>query len=128
MPCPRFSSLLGGDIDVANEPIVVTDPNGFQTILTSGSKPEYGVGGFEIYAPLIGNYVLQFLGETFTISMNGQYTKVTFRYVEGPEEDQFLLVSDPMSRAEAEALHNGLETHPETQGKFEIVDPDDVCP
>ncbi len=120
--------LLVGDIGVANEPITVTDPKGFQTILTSGSKPEYGVGGFEIYAPLIGNYVLQFLGETFTIPMNGQFTKVTFRYVEGPGEDQFLLVSTPMSRAEAEALYSGLETHPETQGKFEIVDPDEICP
>jgi hypothetical protein len=117
--------LLVGDIGVAKEPIVVTDPKGFQTILTSGSKPEYGVGGFEIYAPLIGNYVLQFLGETFTIPMNGQFTKVTFRYVEGPEADQVQLVSAPMSRAEAEVIYKSLETHPATQGKFEIVD--EIC-
>jgi hypothetical protein len=115
--------LLVGDISVANEPVVITDPNGFQTIVTSGSKPEYGVGGFEIYAPLIGNYIIQFLGETFTIPMNGQYTKVTFRWVEGPGEEQVLLVSDLMSRSEAETLHAGLESHPATNGVFRIVEP-----
>ena len=118
--------LLVGDIGVANEPIVVTDPNGFQTTLTSGSKAEYGVGGFEMYAPLTGNYTLQFMGETFTIPMNGQFTKVTFHYVEGPPEEQVLLVSKPMPRPEAETLYAGLEANPDTQGIFEIVNAADI--
>ncbi|MBN1992470.1 MAG: SpoIID/LytB domain-containing protein [Anaerolineae bacterium] len=118
--------LLVGDIGLANEPLVMTDPKGFQTTVTSGSKPEYGVGGFEIYAPLTGDYVVQFLDQTFTIPMHGQYTRVTFRRVEGPEEGKVLLVSTSMPRDEAETLRQGLETHPATKGLFEIVDPDDI--
>jgi hypothetical protein len=119
--------LLVGDIGIANEPVVITDPKGFQTIVTSGSKPEHGVGGFEIYAPLIGDYVIQFLGETFTIPMDGQYTKVTFRQIEPPPEDEVLLVSIPMPLSEAETiLATKLESDPDTQGKFTIVNPDDI--
>jgi hypothetical protein len=120
--------LLVGDISVANEPVIITDPDGFQTIVTSGSKLEWGVGGFEIYAPKIGDYVIQFLGQTFTVPMAGQFTKVTFRYVEPPPEDEVLLVSEPMSRSEAENIHQGLEAHPATQGRFTIVDPDQGQP
>lgn len=120
-------SLLVGDIGVANEPITVTDPKGFQSIITSGHKPEFGVGGFEIYAPLIGDYTLQFLGETFTIPMNGEYTKVTFRWVEGPPvEEKKVIISDLLPQSEAQALYTGLENHPDTRGIFKIVDPDEV--
>jgi hypothetical protein len=120
--------LLVGDIGVANEPIIITNPDGFQTIVTSGSKPEWGLGGFELYAPETGDYVIQFLGQTFTVPMAGQFTKTTFRYVEAPTEDNVLLVSEPLPRAEAESIHEGLEAHPATQGKFSIVDPEIVKP
>ena len=113
--------LLVGDIGVANEPVVITDPKGFQSRVVSGSKPEWGVGGFEIYAPLTGNYLTQFLGQSFTIPMNGQFTHVTFRKRETPPEEQVRLVSNLLPRSQAETLlQSELETNPDTKGLFAI--------
>ena len=71
-------SLLVGDIGLANEQITITRPDGVTVQITSGSKPEFGVGGFEIYAEKSGTYRVEFLDQSFEISMSGQFTKVTF--------------------------------------------------
>lgn len=71
--------LLVGDIGIANQPVVITNPAGEQTRVTSGSKPEWGTGGFETYAPAAGNYVIQFLDQTFTIPISSQFTRVVFK-------------------------------------------------
>ncbi len=115
--------LLVGDIGVANEPIVITDPKGFQTRVVSGSKLEWGVGGFETYTPLPGDYVVQFLGQTFTIPMSGQFTRATFRKRVVPPEEQVRLVSNLLSRSQAEAIKTELEANPATRGLFAIQTP-----
>ncbi len=77
----RGLGLLVGDIGLANETITVVKPNGMTERLTAGSKPEFGPGGFEIYANIAGTYRLQFLGQTFEVPLNGQFTRITFKQV-----------------------------------------------
>jgi hypothetical protein len=71
-------ALLVGDIGLVNERITIIRPNGITEQVTSGSKPEYGIGGFEIYAQDSGTYKVEFLDQSFEISMSGQFTRVTF--------------------------------------------------
>lgn len=112
--------LLVGDIGEPQMPIVILNPKGFEMVITSGSKPEFGPGGFEIYAPDVGDYTLQFLGQTFVIPMTGQFTRVTFSRTALPEEE-VRLVSAWMPRSQAETmLYSGLESQPGTQGLFTI--------
>ena len=113
--------LLVGDIGVANQPIIITSPSGRRQQLTSGSKPEWGIGGFEIYATELGNYVVQFLGQSFTIPVQGQFTKAIFRKEGGLPEAQVRLVSVLLPRSRAEAiLQAELEADADTRGLFEI--------
>ncbi|MCB0212643.1 MAG: hypothetical protein KDJ52_25085, partial [Anaerolineae bacterium] len=70
--------LLVGDIGVKGETVTVTRPDGRQERLTSGSKPEHGRGGFELYAQQPGTYRVQFLDQSFDLQLNGQFTKVIF--------------------------------------------------
>ena len=75
--------LLVGDIGRPNETITVIKPDGVTERLTSGSKLEYGPGGFETYATLAGIYKLEFLGETFEVPLTGRFTKITFKLEAG---------------------------------------------
>jgi len=70
--------LLVGDIGLANEPITITMPDGSQHRIISGSKPEFGVGGFEIYAQRPGNYNIEFLDQRFGFALKGKFTKIIF--------------------------------------------------
>ncbi len=70
--------LLVGDIGLANEPITITKPNGAVERLRSGSKPEFGVGGFETYANIPGTYRLEFLDQQFDIPLTGRFTRISF--------------------------------------------------
>jgi hypothetical protein len=73
--------LLVGDIGVAGESITITRPDGRVERLTGGSKPEYGPGGFEIYANMPGEYRLEFMGRRFDIPLSGaQFTRVIFEH------------------------------------------------
>lgn len=112
--------LLVGDIGEAGAPINILNPKGFEMRITSGSKPEFGAGGFEIYAPDVGDYTLQFLDQTFVIPMNGQFTRVTFSRTTVPEVEARLVSAwMPLSRAET-VLYSGLENDPDTRGLFSI--------
>jgi hypothetical protein len=70
--------LLVGDIGIANVPITITKPYGHRENLVSGSKPEFGVGGFETYAQEPGVYRVEFLDQRFDLTLSGRFTKVTF--------------------------------------------------
>ncbi len=78
IPMPGNIPLLVGDIGTANQPITVIAPSGAKTIVTGGDKAEYGIGGFEIYAPEKGIYTLKFLDRTFSIEMKGQMLRLEF--------------------------------------------------
>jgi hypothetical protein len=53
--------------------ITVSDPWGNVTTVLSGSKPEYGPGGFEVLAAHAGSYTVGFLGERFEVEAR-EYT------------------------------------------------------
>ena len=111
--------LLVGSLPQANVPITITDPSGWAVRVTSGSKPEYGVGGFEIYAPKTGAYTVQFLDQTFTVQMAGQFTRVTF--TQGvPIETQARLISPPMPLSQADAWLAYFESSEQTRGLFKL--------
>jgi hypothetical protein len=115
--------LLVGDIGIPNRPIVITSPSRVQRQITSGTKPEWGTGGFELYTTEIGNYIVQFEGQRFTIPINGQFTRVTFARRPGSSADKVRLVSQKISRSQAEAMLKAfLVANPTASGLFEIVE------
>jgi hypothetical protein len=81
-------ALLACDIGLANEPVTIIRPNGVPERLTSGTKPEYGLGGFETYAPDPGLYQVQFLDQSFEIRLEGRFTKVVFARTIGGDDLQ----------------------------------------
>lgn len=111
--------LLVGSMPDAGITVTVTDPRGSAVQVVSGSKPEYGVGGFETYAPYTGTYTLQFLNQSFRLQMEGQFTRVTF--IRGvPIETQARLVSSLMPFAQADAWLDYLESDEKTRGLFKL--------
>lgn len=113
--------LLVGDIGVANATITITSPSGRQVQVTSGSKPEWGIGGFEVYATELGNYTVEFFGQRFVIPLQGQFTKAVFRKEGDTTEQQVRLVSMLLPRSHAEAvLQSNLEAGTDTRGLFTI--------
>lgn len=112
--------LLVGDIGVANGVITITSPSGRRQQVTSGSKPEWGIGGFEVYTTELGNYTLEFFGQRFAIPVQGQFTKALFRKETGSTEPQVRLVSMLLPRSRAEALRAELETDINTRGLFTV--------
>jgi len=60
-----------GTYPVAGVPLTVTNPWGNAVTVTTGSKPEWGPGGFEVYAAPPG--------EAFTLSVAGYNYQVQTR-------------------------------------------------
>jgi hypothetical protein len=113
--------LLVGSLPEAGVPVTVTDPRGVTTQVVSGSKPEHGVGGFETYAPIEGVYTIRFLDQTFSLQMNGQFTRVTFtRGVTA--EAQARLISRALPMSQAQAWLQRVESDPQTRGLFNLED------
>ncbi len=113
--------LITASMPEAGIQVTVTDPFGNRVQVTSGSKPEYGVGGWEVYATHTGAYTIQFLDQTFTLPMSGQYTHLTFkRGVQIQAQAQARLVSHPMPFPQADAWLQSLESHEQTQGLFTL--------
>ncbi|MDX1520266.1 MAG: SpoIID/LytB domain-containing protein [Anaerolineae bacterium] len=114
--------LLVGDIGLPNRPIVIIDPRRQRQQVTSGSKPEWGLGGFEVYATEIGNYVIEFEGQRFVIPMNGQMTHVRFERIPGTAADKVRLISKIISRAEAQEILTEIrEDVPAADMLFDVV-------
>jgi hypothetical protein len=115
--------LLVGDIGIANRPIVITSPGRVKRQVMSGTKPEWGQGGFEIYTTEMGNYVIEFEGQRFNLPINGQFTQVTFGRVQSAAADKVRLVSNPLSRARATAMLQAFQAaNPDAAGLFELVE------
>jgi hypothetical protein len=111
--------LLVGSMPEAGITLTITDPRNSSVQVVSGSKTEYGVGGFETYAPYTGPYTIQFLDQTFHLQMEGQFTRVTF--IRGvPIGTQARLVSPLMPFAQADAWLDYLEADENTRGLFKL--------
>jgi len=112
--------LIAGTFPRPGIQITATDPwgNGFSSV--SGSKPEYGPGGFEILIFHDATYVLQFLGETFEVEVRGDRVHLTFEEIEQVEEVLLRVVSQWMEEDKVEELLEGLSREPIYQDHFQI--------
>lgn len=112
--------LIAGTFPRPGIQITATDPwgNGFSTV--SGSKPEYGPGGFEILIFHDATYVLQFLGETFEVEVRGDRVHLTFEEIEQVEEVLLRVVSQWMEEDKVEELLESLPREPIYQDHFQI--------
>jgi hypothetical protein len=70
--------IIAGSFPRAGIELTVADPWGHAVTLISGTKPEYGQGGFEALAPQVARYTLTFLDETFILETRDSTTLVTF--------------------------------------------------
>ena len=111
--------LIVASMPEAGIQVTITDPYGNAVQVVSGSKPEHGVGGWEVQAPHSGVYTITFLAQTFTLPMSGQYTHLVFTRGR-PTETQARLVSYPMPFPQADAWLQEFESHEETQGLFTL--------
>jgi len=119
--------LIVGDWGRPDVPILITPPKGGPFKVTSGTKLEFGPGGFEIYAGDPGVHTLKIENYQFKIQMSGQFTRLAFvrRSPATPEtrltaEKQARLVSETVPRSRAETILNSLEAS--TRNLFKIVE------
>ena len=70
--------VIAGSFPNPGISLTVTDPWGNASAVVSGSKTEYGAGGFEVLAPHPVRYTLSFLDERFEVQMREGTTLVTF--------------------------------------------------
>jgi len=113
-PGPR---LIVGTFPRPGIQITANDPWGNRFSSVSGSKPEYGPGGFEILIFHDATYLLQFLGETFEVEVRGDRVHLTFEEV---EEVLMRVVTQWMENEKVEALLESLSREPTYQDRFQI--------
>ena len=70
--------ILAGSLPRPGIEVTLKSPIGLTFKRTSGSKPQYGPGGFEFWAPNRGLYTIRFLDQTFELTLEGGFTLVTF--------------------------------------------------
>lgn len=72
------AKIIAGSLPRAGIEVRVVDPWGNAAQVVSGSKPEYGPGGFEVLAPNAVEYSITFLDQTFKVVSQGNATIVEF--------------------------------------------------
>ncbi|MGQ9627831.1 MAG: SpoIID/LytB domain-containing protein [Anaerolineae bacterium] len=111
--------LLIGILPRSGIPVTIADPWGNTFSTTSGSKPEYGPGGFELPIWHNGIYTIRFEGQSFPVEIVNQTVIVTFR--EAPTgTPSSRLVTNWMALAEAEGLLAELERYKAYLGLFQL--------
>jgi len=81
--------LFIGSVPEAEKIVAITVPSGQVINATSGTKQEYGPGGFELYLMQLGAYKLNHQGELFAFEMRaGQMTRVEVTAVEPEPEPE----------------------------------------
>jgi hypothetical protein len=96
---PRTDGVraVAGSFPRAGIRLNVTDPWGNSVAATSGSKPEYGAGGFEVPVWADALFTLRFLDETFQVQVGHEVVLLTF------SEKQNDFTEDPTDGAEAQS-------------------------
>lgn len=112
--------LLIGKLPRPGIPLTITDPWGNVVSIKSGSKPEYGPGGFETPIWHKGVYTIRFLDQTFYVEIRDETVIVTFTERPIEEKEKARLVSTWLFRSQAEDLLARLESSPEYQGIFQM--------
>jgi len=70
--------LLIGKFPHPGIAVTVRNAWGDQVVVVSGSKPEYGPGGFEVPIWTTGLYTIRFLDQTFKVNLGDETVVVTF--------------------------------------------------
>lgn len=70
--------LLIGKLPHSGVDVTVRNPWGDLVVVMSGSKPEYGPGGFEVPIWTTGLYTIRFLNQTFKVNIGDETVVVTF--------------------------------------------------
>ncbi|MGQ9628165.1 MAG: SpoIID/LytB domain-containing protein [Anaerolineae bacterium] len=110
--------LLIGKMPRPGIPVTIIDPWGNKVSTVSGSKPEYGPGGFETPLWSNGLYTISFLDQTFKVEIQNDTVIATF--TERLGEKRARLVSRWLPRAQAEGCLARIESLPECQGLFQM--------
>jgi len=116
---PRSDGIraIAGSFPRAGIRLEVVDPWGNSVAVVSGSKSEYGPGGFEVPVWADALFTLRFLDESFQVEVRGEVLVVTFSEKTSPGDDgqavegESRLISDWMEAGAAEELFAGLSRY-----------------
>jgi hypothetical protein len=124
---PRTDGVraIAGSFPRAGIRLDVTDPWGNSVAIISGSKTEYGPGGFEAPVWADAVFTLRFLDETFQVEVRHEVILLTFSENESGSTDdggedaevQSRLVTDWMEVDVVEGLSGGLSHY---EGLFSV--------
>jgi len=91
----------------------VSDPWGNTVSVTSGSKPEYGIGGFEVLVWADAVFTLRFLDEVFQVEVGREVVVLTFSEGETGDaaEANVRLTTDWMDPVRVEGLLQDLSRY-----------------
>lgn len=109
---------IAGSFPRAGIRLTITDPWGNSVVTTSGSKTEYGPGGFEVAVWTNGLYTLNFLDQRFQVMVQGDFLFLTFTQTSPETLPLARLASDWMEESEGEALWRNLEGDERYEGLF----------
>jgi hypothetical protein len=119
--------LIVGNWGQPDVPILITPPQGGPFKVITGTKLEFGPGGFETYAGIPGIYTLQIENYQFKIQMSGRFTRLTFvRHAAPPPptepvpEKRAHLISESLPLSRAETILNSLDAA--TRNLFKIIE------
>jgi hypothetical protein len=106
--------IIVGSFPTAGILLKVTDPWGNQSTVVSGTKPEHGVGGFEVLVSHPGIYRLEFCAESFEVEVFDGTVVVTFRQEEYQPPDENEMLDEAIARLDGmialmEAYFQGRE-------------------
>jgi hypothetical protein len=94
--------LLIGSLPRAGITVSVVDPWGHAVTLLSGSKGEYGPGGFEAPIWVPGQYSIRFLNQEFKVDLREDTAFVTFIEASGSQADSRLVTEwQPVPQTQA---------------------------
>ncbi len=97
--------LLVGVLPEADIPVTVTGAWGNKVEITSGSKPEYGPGGFEVAPWAAPRYTIAFEGQEFTVELGQETLIATFtREAEKPAEGAGVAAAETTAEEKAWAM------------------------
>ncbi|MFQ6015014.1 MAG: SpoIID/LytB domain-containing protein [Anaerolineae bacterium] len=87
----RGVQAIAGTFPTAGIELTVTDPGGHSVTVVSGSKGEFGPGGFEVLCWAKGPYTLTFLDQSFQVEVRGDFLFVTFEKTGvGPQDTRLV--------------------------------------
>jgi hypothetical protein len=89
-------------------------------MVTSGAKPEYGAGGFEVVCWVDGIFTLAFLDQQTQVDAQGNFTLVRFTQV---PSGAARLVSSLLTRHKADEVFTQLQNTTEYREVFRMESP-----